>query len=427
MKKGPGPGPFLLAAVVFLLAASLLLSPKTVVVASTAGAKLWWEVVFPSLLPFFICAKLLMALGVVQFLGVLVEGLMRPLFAIPGPGAFVMLMGFGSSYPMASILASDLLRRGECTTAEAERMVTYFTTADPLFLSGAVAVGMLSRPDLAPVLISSHYLAALAIALIAARLAPAAARAWREAPWPSLGRAGAALLESRRRDGRPFGKVLGDAVQESVNTLLIIGGLIMLFSVLAAILDQVGLFSPLARLAGAAVAPLGMPAATGRAVAMGLFEVTIGARAAAALTIPLDLQMMAIAFIMAWGGFSIHAQVASIVQGTGIRLGPVLWARAAQAALAALLARWLLASPVAVAILSKVVAPPRGLAALGALGSGSVRAGGGLPDTGAGAWLSPFLGNLAGSLWATMEMGLLWLVLVGLCLAVAGRRPRATR
>lgn len=426
MKKGAGPGPFLLAALVFLLAASLLLSPKTVVVASTAGAKLWWEVVFPSLLPFFICAKLLMALGVVQFLGVLVEGLMRPLFAVPGPGAFVMLMGFGSSYPMASILATDLLRRGECTVAEAERMVTYFTTADPLFLSGAVAVGMLSRPDLAPVLVGSHYVAALVVALAAARLAPAAARTWKEPPWPSPVRAGAALLESRRRDGRPFGRILGDAVQESVNTLLIIGGLIMLFSVLAAILDQVGLFSPLAHLAGAIVAPLGLPAVTGRAVAMGVFEVTIGARAAAGLAAPVDLQVVAIAFIMAWGGFSIHAQVASIVQGTGIRLGPVLLARAAQAALAALFARWLLASPAAMDIVSKVMVPPHGLTALGALGGSYSPLGDLAASVGAGTGAEVFLSNLVGSLWGALEMGTLWLLLVGLYLAVGGRRQRAS-
>lgn len=382
--------------------------------ASTAGAKLWWEVVFPSLLPFFICAKLLMALGVVQFLGVLVEGLMRPLFAIPGPGAFVMLMGFGSSYPMAAILATDLRRRGECTAVEAERMVTYFTSADPLFLSGAVAVGMLSRPELAPVLVSSHYLAALVVALAAARLAPAAARGWKEAPWPSVRRAGDALLDSRRRDGRPFGKVLGDAVQESVNTLLIIGGLIMLFSVLAAVLDRAGLFGPLARLAGLAVAPLGVPQAAGRAVAMGVFEVTIGAKAAAELILPIELQVVAIAFIMAWGGFSIHAQVASIVQGTGIRLGPVLWARAAHAALAALLARWMLTSPAAMAALARLAPHPPRPPAVGAAGGGG--------------WLgAPFLSNLAASLWATLQMGELWLVLVGLYLAVDRHRRRAAR
>ncbi|MFW5981083.1 MAG: sporulation integral membrane protein YlbJ, partial [bacterium] len=55
--------------------------------AAIEGLDIWWTVVFPSLLPFFIIAEILMGLGVVHFLGALLEPLMRPVFKVPGVGA----------------------------------------------------------------------------------------------------------------------------------------------------------------------------------------------------------------------------------------------------------------------------------------------------------------------------------------------------
>ena len=42
------------------------------------GLKTWWNIVFPALLPFFIASELLMSFGVVHFMGVLLEPVMRP-------------------------------------------------------------------------------------------------------------------------------------------------------------------------------------------------------------------------------------------------------------------------------------------------------------------------------------------------------------
>ncbi|HZG81719.1 MAG TPA: sporulation integral membrane protein YlbJ, partial [Brevibacillus sp.] len=52
--------------------------------AAVRGLKIWWEVVFPSTLPFIVLSEILMGLGVVHFFGVLLEPLMRPLFNVPG-------------------------------------------------------------------------------------------------------------------------------------------------------------------------------------------------------------------------------------------------------------------------------------------------------------------------------------------------------
>lgn len=82
---------YLLALVTLLLTISIIQYPKDTFDSAILGLNLWWNVVFPSLLPFFILSELLMGLGVVHALGVLLEPLMRPIFNVPGIGAFALI------------------------------------------------------------------------------------------------------------------------------------------------------------------------------------------------------------------------------------------------------------------------------------------------------------------------------------------------
>lgn len=94
-----------LAGAAIVLACALMLFPKEALDASTRGLEMWWHVVFPSLLPFFIVSELLIGFGVVSFIGVLLEPLMRPLFSVPGIGGFVWAMGLASGNPAGAKLA----------------------------------------------------------------------------------------------------------------------------------------------------------------------------------------------------------------------------------------------------------------------------------------------------------------------------------
>ncbi|MNN25846.1 Sporulation integral membrane protein YlbJ [compost metagenome] len=73
---------------------------------------------------------------------------------------------------------------------------------------------------------------------------------------------------------------------------------------------------------------LSLPAELAEPFVGGLFEVTLGAKAAAAPEgVPLVFKTAAAAFILSWGGLSVHAQVASILNGADLRYLPFLFAR----------------------------------------------------------------------------------------------------
>ena len=59
------------ALISLLLTLAMIYYPKDVFDSAMVGLDLWWNVVFPSLLPFFILSEILMGIGIVHFIGVL--------------------------------------------------------------------------------------------------------------------------------------------------------------------------------------------------------------------------------------------------------------------------------------------------------------------------------------------------------------------
>ena len=55
------------------LAVAIILYPQPVFQAAARGLDAWFNIVIPALLPFFIISQIFMGLGVVNFLGVLLE------------------------------------------------------------------------------------------------------------------------------------------------------------------------------------------------------------------------------------------------------------------------------------------------------------------------------------------------------------------
>lgn len=324
-----------IGAVTFILV--MITHPRIIFEGSVTGLQTWWNIVFPSLLPFFIASELLMSFGIVNFMGVLLEPVMRPLFNVPGAGSFVMAIGFTSGYPIGSMVTARLRSQGMCTRIEAERLMSFTNNSSPLFMLVAVAVGMFNNPKVGLVIAGAHYLGNLTLGLLLRfygrsdreKILNSHCR-WQEIP----GKAFKEMVTVLRKEQRPFGKILGDAVKNSVTNLLTIGGFIILFAVLIRILTELGFITFMAGLLGKILIPFGIHSGVLGAVASGIFEMTMGAKLASEADAPLLQQLVAVAIILAWSGLSVLAQVASMIAHTDIRLGPFIVARIFHAILA---------------------------------------------------------------------------------------------
>jgi sporulation integral membrane protein YlbJ len=309
--------------------------------AAVEGLRVWWEIVFPSLLPFFIIAEILMGLGVVHFMGALLEPLMRPLFKVPGVGAFAMSMGLASGYPIGAKITSNLRRKNLCSKTEAERLISFTNTADPLFMIGAVAVGMFHRADLGIIIAGSHYISSILLGFIM-RFYKSSEKENREFINTNTGNnifinAIQELITARKNDGRTFGELLGDSVRESINTLLLVGGFIILFSVITRIILITGIINVLNGVILLFLRPLGITQSMTLPIISGLFEITNGTNLASQASAPLLQQLIITNAIIAWSGLSVHAQVATMIKGTDIKLKPYVIARIIQSFLSGII------------------------------------------------------------------------------------------
>lgn len=331
------------AAVAVILTVLVVVYSEQAFEGALEGLKVWWEVVFPSLLPFFIIAEILMGLGVVHFLGALLEPLMRPVFRVPGVGAFAMAMGLASGYPIGAKITSNLRRKKLCSKTEAERLVSFTNTADPLFMIGAVAVGMFHRADLGIIFAAAHYISSILVGFLL-RFYKGDESKTKTLPRNKsskkaniISKAIDELIEARRKDGRGLGELIGDSIKESVNTLLLVGGFIILFSVITKIFIVTGLINTIGSVLMLILKPLGLTEAMVLPLVGGFFEITNGANLVSQAQAPLLHQVIIANAIIAWSGMSVHAQVATMVNGTDIKLKPYIFSRILQSILAGFL------------------------------------------------------------------------------------------
>ncbi|MCP8616624.1 sporulation integral membrane protein YlbJ [Salirhabdus salicampi] len=328
-----------LAAAASFVAFSIIKFPDQSLEASLRGLTLWWEIVFPSLLPFFITSELLIAFGVVKFFGILCEPIMRPLFNVPGAGSFVWAMGMASGYPSGAKLTARLRQERQLSRIEAERLVAFTNASNPLFIFGAISVGFFHDPQLGVLLATCHYVGNFLVGITMRFHGKNHPLSYRRKDRFSFKRAFYALHETRIRDGRPFGKVFGDSVITSIQTLLMIGGFIIIFSVLNKLLFLVGITPFIATFFQYILSMLGFSADLSIPFISGLFEITLGAQMIAQTEQSTLLQQVIIVcFILAFNGFSVQAQVASILSETDIRFAPYFFARILHGIYASLLA-----------------------------------------------------------------------------------------
>lgn len=330
-----------LAAVVILFTAALVLYPEQGFASAIAGLTVFWDVVFPSLLPFFVLSELLLGLGVVHALGVLLEPLMRPLFSVPGVGAFALSMGLAAGYPMDAVITAKFRREQLCSRIEGERLLAFTNTADPLFMFGAVAVGMFKSPQLGLLLATAHYLSSFIVGITfkfygrkEERYLQPRSNQRERAQVFLLRRAYREMLSARESDGRPFGKLLGDAVSDSIRTLLMIGGFIIFFSVFIRVLAISGISGLIAIPLVFLFQLLHLNIHLIQPFISGILEIDIGSAATASASAPMIEKLSVVSAIIAWSGLSVHAQVASVLTGTDLRMSPYFLARVYHAVLA---------------------------------------------------------------------------------------------
>ena len=281
---------------VIYLASVMIIAPVECVTAAQSAVKLCLEVVIPSLFPFFICSNLFISLGAAKLLGKYLSGIMRPLFGVSGSGALAMVLGVISGYPIGASCAVNLYSSGHCTKSESERLLTFCNNSGPLFVMGAVGIGMLCNQKLGILLYTAHVLSALATGLIFRSFGKEPQGAAR-----SLPPAGTLKIKNAAA-------AVGTAVADSVDSILKVCGFVILFAVFAAAL----------------------PSYNGSQFIYALLEITGGVKALLGFEYLGSFLLPMVSMFIAFSGVSVLLQVAAIVIPGGLSVRPYILGKLTQ-------------------------------------------------------------------------------------------------
>lgn len=305
-----------------LLGLSLLLFsfPSQSIQAARQGLALCLDLLIPSLFPFLVLSSLCIRTGLAARMARLVRRPMGHLFGVGG-GSAAFLLGAVGGYPVGPQTLVQLLDRKDCTPREAQRLALFCNQCGPAFFLGAAGVGVFGSRRAGLLLLVCHFLAACLLG-------------WGLHLLLDRGRpAGTAVI--RRIEGQSLPAALPDCVGSSFQATLNICAYVVLFSVLTALAEASG---ALPALVGSleTLLPGTHTAALSRSLLIGTLELSTGTAALReAVASPLALPMAA--FLLGWGGFSVHCQSLGSLRRTGVSLKAYLLAKLLHGLLAALL------------------------------------------------------------------------------------------
>ncbi|MCD7946544.1 MAG: sporulation protein [Clostridiales bacterium] len=294
------------AAAVFALA--LLLYPQAGGDAARAGLELCGEVILPALFPYFVLSNLAIRLGLGQRLAKLLDPVMEPIFHVSGGGSAALALGILGGYPVGAETARTLMEEGLLSREEAQRLLCFCNNSGPAFILAVAGSAVFGSVATGVFLLAVHIASALAVGILL-----------RGAPLLVTGK-------GRRSDTPPASAaaLLPQAVKQALNASLQVSAYMVLFNIV------IGLLRALpwpATVSGSLLTSL----------LSGVLELSNGVCSLGPWA-QSPLGLASCAFLLGWGGLSVHCQTAALLEGSGLRLGPYLGAKLLQGIVSAGLA-----------------------------------------------------------------------------------------
>ena len=252
----------LFSAIIFFMMILIIISPETFSKSTISGIKLFFYSVLPGLFPFMFLTKLLTELGVVFKITKRLSPVSEKLFGTPGVSIYCFLMSILSGYPIGAKIISDLYNKHLITEEDAKRMSLFCTTSGPVFVIGAVGVGMLSSFKLGLIIYISHILASLILGIVYNLI-------YKRKNQKQI----SIVLESKKQEN-----MIASALSETINSLFMVAGFITIFYLLTEVLSVLNIIELISNVLEKILPFTGISKQEFSGILYGLTEVTHGAK-----------------------------------------------------------------------------------------------------------------------------------------------------
>lgn len=313
--------------ILILFTICLVLFSNSNLVATKNGLNLWATCVVPSLFPFFVITNLLSHTKVVSTIGKLLDKCMRPIFNVPGVGGFAFVTGLISGYPVGAKIVADFREKGLVTKDEGERLLAFTNNSGPLFILSSVGIALFGDTKTGLLLLVTHILSCITVGILLAKFSK---KSEIENSYDTKKNfSHSSKLKSKYNSSessqditlKNLGAVLTTSINNSISTIFMIGGFVVIFSVIIAILNQTSVLDKLSTFLYPILNLLNIDLEFAKPLLSGILELTNGVNLVANIPSKLISQNIVLsAFLLGFGGFSVLLQVYSIVSKTDLSM-----------------------------------------------------------------------------------------------------------
>lgn len=291
---------YLLSAVVFVLIIIILTNPAQYSASILEGITLFFVAVFPGLFPFMFLTKLLTSLGAVKKISSKFSPITQFLFGAHGISSYVFIMSILSGYPIGAKLICDLYCANIISQKDAKKMCTFCTTSGPIFIIGSVGIAMFGSAVVGIILYTSHILSSVLCGIIFSGKRSTQTHKFKVCD----------------NDGSLPDNLLADTMKNTVENILLVGSYITIFFLLADILTNIGLLSPITYVLDKLLTLLNINGLSAGIVS-GILEVTRGCKMLSQTRNIYSLCF--VCFCISFSGFSIIMQSMSFLKKCKIK------------------------------------------------------------------------------------------------------------
>ncbi len=266
---------------------------------------LCFDVVIPSLFPFFVLSSFAVNTGFLKAAGNFISPVAELLFSVSGSGAAAFVTGLLCGSPTGAKTVAELYQKGMIEKEEAERLLGFCNNVSPVFVIGAVG-NLMQDTRIGKALFIVHVIAGVFTGMIL-----------------SIGHRKHRQEEKMTVFSVGFGEALTDAVKKSVKTMLDVCGFVVLFSVVISFMKL--FFQKIA------VAPLFAE------ILGGILEMTVGAKEISLSNVAFYVKMVLLSFVLGFGGLCVFFQGCSSLIGTGLSARTYFYGKLLHAGISVLL------------------------------------------------------------------------------------------
>lgn len=259
--------------------------------------------VFPTMFPFVVLTNIIVDYGGVYIYAKIFGGILCGIMRLPKNCSIVIIISALCGYPLGGKYCAELYEDKQIDFSTAERLLNIASNCSPLFIVGTIGSSMLNSPTYGYLLLASNYISCIIMSFL---IQPTKNQFTHKNIFP---------VNMKKIN---LGESIKKSVENSISSCSLVGGFIIMFSVILSRLDS-AFFSHLIKqnkIIGSTI--------------IGVIEMTNGCNIVHLSTIDILLKLMLFSFFTSFGGLCVMSQVYAFTYKYKFKMIPYLFRKAIQ-------------------------------------------------------------------------------------------------